>query len=78
MKKTFFLPALFLVLLVISCNKKDSTMSKTQLLTSGSWRLTAVVADEDGNGTYETDDFASFPDCFKDNYYTFFPMVRRS
>ena len=72
MKKTFFLPALFLVLLVISCNKKDSTMSKTQLLTSGSWRLTAVVSDNDANGTYETDDFAGFPDCFKGNYYTFF------
>lgn len=29
------------------------------------------MADDDANGSYETDRFASFSDCYKDNYNTF-------
>ena len=72
MKKTISITTLFFILLFVACNKKDTAASKTELLTSGTWKLTAVVADEDGNGTYETDRFATFSDCFKDNFYTFF------
>ena len=69
--KLLLISTTFLTLLTISCNKKDNNLSKSELLTSGSWKLTAVMADDDGNGTYETDSYASFPDCFRDNYYTF-------
>jgi len=58
-------------MLTIGCSKEDSNPSKQDLLTSGTWKLTAVVDDDDANGTYETDVFASLSDCFKDNYYTF-------
>ena len=57
--------------MLAACNKKDTAASKTQLLTSGTWKLTAVVADDDGNGTYETDNFAGFSLCFTDNIWSF-------
>jgi hypothetical protein len=69
--KSFLTSTTIFTLLIISCSKKDSNQSKKDLLTSGSWKLTAVVADDDGNGTYEIDRFTGFSDCFKDNYYTF-------
>jgi hypothetical protein len=53
------------------CSKEKDNNSRESLLTSGSWKLTAAVADDDGNGSYETNAFAGFPDCFKDNYYIF-------
>ncbi len=57
----------------VRCKKDDDEkmLSKTELLTSGTWKLTAVVSDNDANGSYETDEFAGFSDCYKDNYYTF-------
>ena len=73
MKKLISLPTLFLILLLAGCSKKDkvAVASKTDLLTSGSWKPTAIVSDDDGNGSYETDVYAGFSDCFKDNYWTF-------
>ena len=71
MKKSISITALFFILLFVACNKKDTATSKTELLTSGTWKLTAVVADEDGNGTYETDRFATFLPCFIDNIWSF-------
>lgn len=71
MKKTISITALFFILLLAACNKKDTAASKTELLTSGTWKLTAVVADEDGNGTYETDRFATFLPCFTDLIFSF-------
>ncbi len=77
MKKTiFFLAASFSIFFIQGCNKKDAVikdevLSKTQLLTTGSWNLTALVSDRDANGTYETDDYAGYTVCFKDNYSTF-------
>ena len=71
MKKTISITTLFFILLLAACNKKDTAASKTQLLTSGTWKLTAVVADDDGNGTYETDNFAGFSLCFTDNIWSF-------
>jgi len=71
--KSLLISTTIFVILTISCNKnkEDSNLSKKDLLASGTWKLTAVVADEDGNGSYETDRFASFLDCYKDNYITF-------
>ena len=71
MKKTISIATLFFIILLAACNKKDKAVSKTELLTSGTWKLTAVVSDNDGNGTYETDDFATFSACFTDNIWSF-------
>src|ERR1700675_4114342 len=71
MKKLISIYTIFFFLLLAACSKKDKVASKTELLTSGSWKLTAVMADNDANGTYETDAYAGFSDCYKDNYYTF-------
>ncbi len=69
--KSFLITTTIFTLLIISCSKKDSNLSKKEILTSGSWKLTAVVSDDDANGSYEKDEFARFSDCYKDNYYTF-------
>lgn len=73
MKKTIFVfAAAFFLFFIPACKKeKDKTQSKTELLTTGSWKITAAVSDNDGNGSYETNDFASFPTCFVDNIFTF-------
>ena len=73
MKKTIFLFATaFIIFFCTSCKKdKEKTQSKTELLTTGSWKITASVSDNDGNGTYETNEFASFSPCFVDNIFTF-------
>ncbi len=72
MKKQIFLfTASFFIYFIQGCSKKDEVLSKTQLLTTGSWNLTALVSDRDANGTYETDDYAGFSACYKDNFYTF-------
>jgi hypothetical protein len=41
------------------------------MLTSGTWKMTALKTDDDGNGSFETDGFALFPSCVKDNFFTF-------
>lgn len=71
MKKNINITTLFLILLLAACSKKDSTPSKTELLTSGTWKLTAAVSDDDGNGTYETNNYATFSPCFTDNFFSF-------
>jgi hypothetical protein len=63
--------ALLMIVLVTACSKKDKTTSRSELLTSGTWKLTAAEEDADGNGTYETDNYVFFLDCFKDNYTSF-------
>ncbi|HMJ46525.1 MAG TPA: lipocalin family protein [Ferruginibacter sp.] len=73
MKKIVSITAMFTILLITACSKKDKELpvSKVQLLTSGTWKLTGVLSDNDGNGTYEENAYAGFLDCYKDNYYTF-------
>ncbi len=73
MKKTIFVfAATFFLFFIPACKKENvKTQSKTELLTTGSWKITAAVSDNDGNGSYETNDFASFPTCFIDNIFTF-------
>lgn len=74
MKKTIFLLCVsFFIFFIQACSKKDKVvvMSKTEMLTTGSWNLTALVSDRDANGTYETDDYAGYSPCYKDNYSTF-------
>ena len=72
MRKIIFLfAASFFIIFIEACSKKDKTASKTELLTTGTWKITAVVSDNDGNGTYETDDFATFSPCYTDNFWSF-------
>jgi hypothetical protein len=74
MTRSYILPALIFILILTACNKGDSPtppVTKTDLLTSGSWKLTAVVLDDDGDGTYEINSFAIFESCFTDNIWTF-------
>jgi hypothetical protein len=73
MKKVIFLfAAAFFLFFTPACKKdKEKTQSKTELLTTGSWKVTASVSDNDGNGTYETNEFALFSACFVDNIFTF-------
>jgi hypothetical protein len=71
MKPLHSLITISLILFLFACNKKDKVVSKTELLTTGTWKLTGAESDDDGNGTYETDDFAFFPACYKDNFFTF-------
>ena len=61
MKKLF----VFLLLVIASgaCKKDDEAApaTKTNFLTTGTWVLSAVTSDDDGDGTYETNDFADLP-----------------
>lgn len=76
MKKRTVFATLFILLVIMACNKKNDSPvnnnpSKTEILTSGTWKLTAWIYDDDGNGSYESDFFVLLPSCFTDNYYTF-------
>jgi hypothetical protein len=73
MKKCILHASLLLVILCTACKKDEpvSIQTKTELLTDGSWIISSILSDADGNGSYESDDFALFPDCYKDNFYTF-------
>ena len=73
MKKTIYLfAAAFFLFFIPACKKdKEKIQSKTGLLTTGSWKITASVSDNDGNGSYETNEFALFSACFIDNIFTF-------
>ena len=60
MKKIISL-ALIIMTALFSCKKEDTKpVTKSDFLTSGTWAVTDVVSDEDGDGTYETHDFPDF------------------
>jgi hypothetical protein len=71
MKHITSFTAICLILSLAACSKKDKVQSKTEILTTGSWRLTASETDNDGNGTYEVNEYSSFLPCFTDNFFTF-------
>jgi hypothetical protein len=71
MKKTSLIITTLVVMLLTACSKKDKILTKTDMLTSGGWILTAVIADNDGNGSYETNEFINFFDCYTDNIWMF-------
>jgi hypothetical protein len=66
--KKIFIPAL--AILLIACNKSDKTPTRTQLLTSGSWKMTDYGIDFNKNGILETLESA-IRDCDKDDQFTF-------
>ena len=72
MKSTSMIIAAISFLFIVACSKKEDTLSNTEKITSGTWKNTAAMYDNDGNGTYETDEYANIAACYKDNYFTFF------
>ena len=76
MKKYFTLTTIAVIVTAIltGCKKDNNNAvakTKTQLLTDGTWSLTALVSDRDANGTYETNDYSGYSACYKDNFHTF-------
>lgn len=65
----------FLALILPSCKKDKKSKTRTELLTSGSWHVTAYIVDPaidwDGDGTKESDIYAIMEPCVKDNRTTF-------
>ena len=65
---------LFCTITLFSCSKDDDK-SKTELITSGTWKITAFTSnpavDWDGDGDTETDIYGSMEACEKDNITTF-------
>ncbi|HEX5652930.1 MAG TPA: lipocalin family protein [Chitinophagaceae bacterium] len=62
-----------IVCLFASCKKdnKEDSPPRSALLTTGTWKITAFLTDDDGNGSFEYDLYAVLPACWKDNYFTF-------
>lgn len=64
----------FIALTTVQCKKEDKK-TKTELLTSGQWRITAHTAnpgfDWDNDGTVSTDIYSQYDACEKDDYYVF-------
>ena len=80
--KSFFPLCLSVLLLAStnSCKKEDKVEpppSKTDILTAGTgqWKMSAYTLtppyDLDGDGTPDTDAYATFDPCEKDNYFVF-------
>lgn len=72
MKSTYLFAVLFSVAFV-SCDKKDDDKetSKTELITSTSWKYENAGIDNDRNGTIELNVDSQIPTCLKDNVITF-------
>jgi hypothetical protein len=73
-----FLPlclGLVLFATTISCNKEKKELTKTEMLTSGQWHISAFTVspamDFDGDGIAESDVYAIYSSCDKDNYFIF-------
>ena len=75
--KKFFFAALVLCLALGACQKSgedddEQPPTKTEMLTSGSWKITAVDADTLGDGTFEIDVYNLLIEaCDKDDFFVF-------
>jgi hypothetical protein len=63
------------VLFLFACKKDSKPKSRTELLTTGSWHVSAYTVDPaidfDGDGTDETNVYAVMDQCIKDDHTTF-------
>jgi len=74
MKKIHLMAMCYLLIVAGSSCKKDESdkpVSKTDLLTTGTWKVTAFHEDDEGDGVFERDIFPQLEACYTDNYYTF-------
>ena len=74
MKKILFTVMCHILIVATPSCKKDEpgkSVSKTDLLTTGSWKMVAYQVDDNGDGVFESDIFSQFDACFTDNFYTF-------
>ena len=74
MKKTYSTLALILLLFTIAC-KKENKENRTDLITSGNWKMIGHTIqpgyDYDGDGDIDTDIFPLMDACEKDNSFLF-------
>jgi hypothetical protein len=60
---------------LLACKKDSKQKSRTELLTTGSWHVSAYTVDPaidfDGDGTDETNVYAAMDQCIKDDHTTF-------
>lgn len=73
---TAFLFAMILISANVGCKKdKDEEKSKTELLTSGQWKISAMTltpgSDWDMDGDIDTDLYSLLDACDKDDYLVF-------
>ena len=65
----------FTLLFVLSACQKESSASKTEILTTGKWRVVAMTVspamDADGDGDLDTDLYVLVDACDKDDYSVF-------
>ena len=63
------------ILFLLACKKDKESKSKIELLTTGSWHVSAYTVDPaidfDGDGTEETNVYAVMDQCIKDDHTTF-------
>jgi hypothetical protein len=72
--QTKIFPFCLMALLLIaasSCKKENKEQSKTDILTAGQWTVSAFTMDVDGDGIHETDIYALYHPCDKDDYRAF-------
>ena len=69
--KSYLLLVMLAYTLLLSCKKGDGGPSKTENLTTGTWKLTGYMTDHQKDGVYEENTYAILADCEKDNLYTF-------
>lgn len=62
-KRTGFLETLSLIFLLISCTTSVDTSNTSEIVTSGSWRVTLFT----DSGNDETSDFSGYTFSFNDN-----------
>jgi hypothetical protein len=74
MKKIQIVFAASIIIFALAC-KKENKNSNMDLITNGHWKISALTAnpgfDYDGDGTIDTDIFALYDPCEKDDYYDF-------
>ena len=63
---------LLMVAAVLTSCKKDTALSKTELLTKQPWKLTAYIQKDISTGV-EQDNFAPMTACYKDDNYVYKP-----
>lgn len=73
MKKLFIL--LITALFISGCKKDDKSQSKTDMLTSVQWKMSAFTIsppmDIDLDGIIDSDLYATYDACNKDDYFVF-------